>query len=566
VCQGRCPGPRARPVYPGADVRGKTSELTRGRPAVRRLSVRPGGAPLAPSDQRQARAAIGEALVDELWARTRIALPGFMGLMLIAWPVVRAAVTTDPVARDVYVATLAIAVARLVLTHVILRRPTAVTAAWRYRLMLGGAAASGVSLGALDVLFFQQLSPINLAVWTMFVAGMAAASVISMGARPEVFLAYAGPALGVIALVSLVWPREGLGVVGAACALWLPYGLLQAIDYRKSRVAFLSLNAALDSNVSELRAKNRELEEMGQRADRIFTALAEALPGKTLGGKYLLEERIGAGGFAVVFRATHVGVERPVAVKVFRPQAGNDTAEALERFRYEGRTGGMLRHPNVVDVLDAGLTEDGIAYIAMELLQGRALDAELGEPMAIARVTTILAQACRGLAAAHAAGIIHRDVKPANIFLQRQGDAEIVKLLDFGIAKVTTRVRATDDQLTQTGALMGTPVYMAPERLLGEESDASADVYSIGVVLYRALSGKLPYEGSLGEIMVKAVSGAPPHLREVAPAVPHDLATIVMRALAHEPSDRPTAAELADELTACLGRLAGVFSAQIPNS
>jgi serine/threonine protein kinase len=331
---------------------------------------------------------------------------------------------------------------------------------------------------------------------------------------------------------------------------------VQVAQYGKSRREFIVLNVELgdkvrllDSNNTELARKNLELEEMSRRADRIFAALGGALPGKVLAGKYLLDSRVGTGGFSIVFRGTHVGIGRPVAVKIFRPQAGNDSGASLERFRYEGMASGRMRHPNIVEVLDAGISDDGIPYIAMELLDGATLEKELQqqERLPLLRIAVIVEQVCRGLAAAHDAKVIHRDVKPENIFLHRDESGETVKVLDFGIAKILDGGRV-NGQITSTGDLLGTPYYMAPERLLGQESDESADVYSVGLILYRALAGSLPFEGTVAEIMVQAVSKQPRNIGELVPDLPAETSQMIMRALSQDPGERPTAAEMAAAL------------------
>jgi serine/threonine protein kinase len=211
---------------------------------------------------------------------------------------------------------------------------------------------------------------------------------------------------------------------------------------------------------------------------------------------------------------------------------------------------GLVNHPNIVQVLDAGLSDDGIAYIAMELLEGRPLAEELAGERSLPapRAAWIMAQVCRALAAAHALGIIHRDVKPENIFLHAGAPGEVAKLLDFGVAKVQEVPRERRANLTVSGVLLGTPLYMAPERFLSDACDATADVYSVGVMMYRALAGRAPFEGNLTEIMMHAVSGSPRPLREIAREVDPALESIVMRALSQEPRQRPSAAELAEVL------------------
>jgi hypothetical protein len=499
---------------------------------------------------------IGVQLLDELWRRARQSIPAFLAVMAVAWPIVRGAVHASHTTFLAYSSLFAVGVARWVAAIVVARNPDRLSPTGRYRLMLAGALANGLAIGWLDLLLYQQLDPMALGIWMTCIAGIAGGATVSLGARPEVFLAYAMPAMGSFAIAPLLWPRDLANPVAVAICIWLVYSFVQVAQYGKSRKEFIVLNLELDAklkllntNNAELARKNRELEEMSRRADRIFAALGEALPGKVLAGKYLLDARIGTGGFSIVFRGTHVGIGRPVAVKIFRPQAGNDSGSSLERFRYEGMASGRIRHANIVEVLDAGISDDGIPYIAMELLDGGTLERDLArnQKLPLPRIARVMEQVCLGLAAAHGAQVIHRDVKPENIFLHTEGETETAKLLDFGIAKILDAGRL-NGQVTSTGDLIGTPYYMAPERLLGRECDASADVYSVGLILYRALAGRLPFEGTIAEIMVQAVSKRPRDIATVASDLPADFAALIMRALADAPEDRPTASELARTL------------------
>ncbi|MBX7219845.1 MAG: protein kinase [Blastocatellia bacterium] len=318
-------------------------------------------------------------------------------------------------------------------------------------------------------------------------------------------------------------------------------------------------NRALDRKVKEVAQKNDELVESQKRADRIFTALAEALPGTVLDGKYRLDEKIGAGGFGAVFRSTHLGLNRPVAIKVFRPSPGNDSPEAAERFRREGMTACRINHPNAIQILDSGISSDGIAYLVMELLEGHPLTEELRtyRRLSLKRCVEILVPVCEALQVAHSAGLVHRDIKPDNIFLHQGKDGEVVKVVDFGIAKL---VEADEDapqleHLTGTGALIGTPAYMSPERLTGEAYDGKADVYSLGIMLYEMLCGRIPFMETgkrLVEVILKHMKEKPKSLRKYNPQVPREVEAVVMQALEKAPTDRPTAQELAAAFVAAV--------------
>jgi ligand-binding sensor domain-containing protein/serine/threonine protein kinase len=318
-------------------------------------------------------------------------------------------------------------------------------------------------------------------------------------------------------------------------------------------------NAELDRKVRELNRKNEELVASQKRADRIFSALAEALPGTVLDGKYRLEEKIGAGGFGAVFKATHLTLSRSIAVKVFKPSPGNDSADAVERFKLEGISASKLNHPNAISVLDFGISQEGIAFLAMELLQGRTLTRELKRRrLSQRRCAEIVISVCDALAEAHRMGIIHRDIKPDNIFLNFTAQGEVVKVVDFGIAKLTGADRTeSNHQLTATGVIIGTPTYMAPERLKGEPYDGKTDVYSVGIVLYEMLAGRAPFptrSQALTAIVAK-LSRKPPLLTSFNPHVPLELEAIVLRALARRPEERPTAVEMGELLRDILPRL-----------
>jgi serine/threonine protein kinase/ligand-binding sensor domain-containing protein len=316
-------------------------------------------------------------------------------------------------------------------------------------------------------------------------------------------------------------------------------------------------NAALDAKVLELDRKNGELEASNRRADRIFTALADALPGTELDGKYRLETCIGQGAFGAVFRARHLALARDVAVKIFRPTPGNDSASALARFQREGASASRVSHPNAVQVFDAGVSREGIAYLVMELLEGRSLAEELraSGPLPLARAAGVVMAVCAALEAAHARSILHRDIKPDNVFLHRGPNGEVVKVVDFGIAKLV----GLDDgegAARETRGVVGTVAYMSPERFQGGEDDARTDVYAVGVTAYEMLSGVLPYppaQRTLLEQVMRQLADPPAPLAQVAPAVPSDVARVIMACLSADPSQRPTLRELSETLRIAAG-------------
>jgi serine/threonine protein kinase len=206
-----------------------------------------------------------------------------------------------------------------------------------------------------------------------------------------------------------------------------------------------------------------------------------------------------------------------------------------------------------VRVIDGGISADGVPYIIMELLDGRVLDAELhaATKLSIARTAEILAPVCDALAAAHAEGIVHRDIKPENIFLHRDGDGrEVVKVLDFGVAKLLDDTKASMRSLTASGSLVGTPQYMAPERLSDQVYDGRSDVYAIGIILFQCLIGRLPFasDTNLFAMIILQMKTLPPRLIDLDPTIPERVQRIVLAALEKDPELRPSAAALAAEL------------------
>ncbi|MCS7079583.1 MAG: serine/threonine protein kinase [Chloracidobacterium sp.] len=290
-----------------------------------------------------------------------------------------------------------------------------------------------------------------------------------------------------------------------------------------------------------------------------MTTIPDPFIGVTLDGKYRLDAKIGVGGFGAVYRATHLNLNRPVAVKVLHHNVHNTTPENLERFRQEGVSACSVSHPNAVAVLDFSITQDGYAYLVMELLDGRPLSDELQERfvLPLERCVEIIIPVCDVLTEAHASGIVHRDIKPDNIFLHRTRRGEIVKVLDFGIAKLARPPKGPGrPNLTATGILMGTPEYMSPERMRNKPYDGKADVYSLGIMMYQMLTGKLPFESPDNDfvaVMWMQVNDPPPPLRGYNSAIPVEIERVVMHALEKDPANRPTAEELARELLAAMG-------------
>ena len=290
------------------------------------------------------------------------------------------------------------------------------------------------------------------------------------------------------------------------------------------------------------------------------------LIGIEVDGRYRVLELIGEGGMGKVYLAEHVEIGKRVALKVLHPSYSR-MPDLVERFRREARAASKIGHPNIVDVTDSGTTGDGSVYFVMEYLEGVELGSVIEREGAldVSRALKISGQICRALAAAHQQGIVHRDLKPENVFLiTREGAADVVKVLDFGIAKTTEAEAARERRLTSPGMAMGTPEYMAPEQAAGRAADARCDVYALGAIMYEMVSGVAPYSGdNFMEILTKKATQDPPPPNTLRKDIPETVANLVMSAMARNPDARPQTMETLEyELNKCLsGR--GVAVAQI---
>ncbi len=324
---------------------------------------------------------------------------------------------------------------------------------------------------------------------------------------------------------------------------------LGANDYITKPLDFPVVLARLKTRLRTSTPRRAQLESAAE-------PWAEIHDGAVLAGQYRLESKIGEGNFAEVYRAIQLKLQRPVAVKLLR--AGDDDAETRERFLREGRSTCRLEHPNAVSVVDAGVTAAGVPFLVTELLRGRTLAAELNHhvTMSAARCAEILLPICDVMAEAHALGIVHRDLKPQNIYLHRSRQGEMVKVLDFGIAKLIGDA-VVRRRLAVSGAGPGTPAYMAPERFSSEHAcDGAVDVYSLGVMLYKMLTGRLPFavaDGNLIKLALQHQHEWPASLSELRPDLPPEVEAVVFRALAKEPAERPSARALASDFGAALG-------------
>jgi hypothetical protein len=274
-------------------------------------------------------------------------------------------------------------------------------------------------------------------------------------------------------------------------------------------------------------------------------------------GPYRVVRQLGAGGMGAVYLATDTRLGRKIALKVMLPRYAANPA-AKERFLREARAAAQVSHDNVVTVYEAD-ERGGVPYIAMQLLQGYPLDEYLrkkGGP-GLAQILRIARETAAGLAAAHALGLVHRDIKPGNLWLEAPHGR--VKVLDFGLAKPVD----ADVELTRSGAVVGTPAYMSPEQARGQKVDARADLFSLGVVLYRLTTGRLPFHGENTMAVLMALgTEEPTPVRELNPAVPEALEALIHQLLAKDPARRP---QTADEVAEAVARLGGDVPQAVPD-
>jgi serine/threonine-protein kinase len=254
-----------------------------------------------------------------------------------------------------------------------------------------------------------------------------------------------------------------------------------------------------------------------------------------LAGKYRVERTLGVGGMGVVVAAHHIHLDERVAIKFLLPEVAVQGGEPVARFMREGRAAAKIRSEHVARVSDVGALEDGTPFLVMEYLEGRDLSQVLDEggPLTADDALDYVLQACEALAEAHALGIVHRDLKPANLFLASRADGSpCVKVLDFGISKMRDKEGFRGD-MTRTKATLGSPLYMSPEQLVSTgDVDARADLWSIGVILFELLSGKLPYEAeTMPQLVAQVLQNAPRRLRSLVPGISEGLDEAVMRCL-----------------------------------
>ncbi|HJL14620.1 MAG TPA: serine/threonine-protein kinase, partial [Sandaracinaceae bacterium LLY-WYZ-13_1] len=267
-----------------------------------------------------------------------------------------------------------------------------------------------------------------------------------------------------------------------------------------------------------------------------------ALVGRVIAARYRVLAMIGEGGMGAVYVAEHLGIGRKVALKRLHPELTADD-KAVARFQREARAAAATGHEHIVEVLDLGYAEDGAPFLVMEYLRGRSLAQLLRAEgrLAPARACRMMGQVLAALAAVHERGIVHRDLKPDNILLTRRGgDAEFVKVLDFGISKMRPEEGEATLDLTRTGVMLGTPFYMSPEQARGmKELDHRVDLFAAGVILYETLGGQLPFDGENYHQLLQAIlSGEHARIDELRPELDPALSAVVEKAIARSPDER----------------------------
>jgi serine/threonine-protein kinase len=289
------------------------------------------------------------------------------------------------------------------------------------------------------------------------------------------------------------------------------------------------------------------------------------ISGDVVAGRYRIDQLIGQGGFGAVFKATQLALGRQVALKMLLPDLVVQD-EGLQRFRREAQLAQRLEHPNTVRLYDFGEADGGVPFIAFELLKGEGLDSALYSrgAMSAGKVARVATQVLKALMEAHALGIVHRDIKPPNIFLcDFQGEPDFVKVLDFGIAKATASTTAAG--LTQAGHVVGTPQYMAPEQLLGNNASPPGDLYALGLVMAEALTGRMVFQGSATDVCMMQIS--PDSVPLPASVLQSPLGPVIHRAT-QKPIERryANAAEMLQDIEGVIRQYGGDLDRRVPSA
>ena len=276
-------------------------------------------------------------------------------------------------------------------------------------------------------------------------------------------------------------------------------------------------------------------------------------PGKVFNGRYIVQQVIGVGGMGTVYEARHTALDNRVAIKTLKTELLDETT-VMARFEQEARSCAILNHPNLVNVIDCGITEDKEPYLVMEFLEGPHIleDVRAGEKLNLEKFFEVFMQTCSALEYAHSEGVVHRDLKPGNIIITIGPEgSRITKIVDFGIAKIED-LGGNIQMLTQTGEVLGSPSYMSPEQCAGEPIDHRVDIYALGCVMYEAIAGEQAFAGhTILDILEKHMSEKPVEIdaKLVEAKAPSELKGVIMKCLEKDPDDRyQSCAEIYDSL------------------
>jgi serine/threonine-protein kinase len=281
------------------------------------------------------------------------------------------------------------------------------------------------------------------------------------------------------------------------------------------------------------------------------------ISGQTIAGKYRINQLLGSGGMASVWSATNIFTERQFAIKFMLPAVAR-TPEAARRFLMEAKVSARVDHPNIIEIIDVGQTEDGSLFLVMELLTGVSLETAIrrqSPPMTVAEFLSVMVQVARALAAAHKSGVIHRDLKPTNIFLHKDREgAAVPKLLDFGVSKFLEEEGAGTSGLTMAGTVLGSPLYMSPEQAMGAPVDARTDVFAFGAIMFEALCGYRSYDApNFNALIVTIATTQPKKIDQCAPKLPEALRSVVRDCMETERDKRLASFDtIADRLMAAI--------------
>jgi serine/threonine-protein kinase len=290
--------------------------------------------------------------------------------------------------------------------------------------------------------------------------------------------------------------------------------------------------------------------------------------GKEIAGRYRIQAKLGEGGMGAVYKAEQISLKRQCAIKLLRPDVAG-TPIMLARFNAEAQAVAKLSHPNTVGIYDFGQDTDGTFFIAMEFVEGRSLREVIHTeaPLPVRRALAIAHQVAASLADAHVHSIVHRDLKPDNVMLQTRGrQKDVARVLDFGIARIRDEGRATQQAMTQAGDMLGTPQYMAPEQIRGEQIDGRTDVYALGCMIYEMVTARMPFEAPtiMALLSKHLMENAPsPSQRRPELGLPPAIDHLVMAAISKDPNGRPPTMEIfGEQIGALLAQMPGADGSQ----